>query len=302
MGSAPRPAEETDAERLTRCGTLADMSAFLWAWSMTVALACDGHEDLSALSTALLDADRSLGLLDSARFEAAVDRAGMLLGCLHEPVSPAVAASLHRAIGVRAFGDRDPLAGPAFAAARRIEPAARLSLSLFPPESPVHDTWSAIPLDSLKTEPLPSPAEGRITLDGLVAVDRVVGLPVVFQRSAADGTVVETVYLLPGDPPPPYPTGRVARVRSTVERTTASSPTAGDGHAPLLATAAASGVAAASLWGLAVHGRSRYVDLDDPVPDPELDGLRTRTNALALGSITGAGVCVVSGALLVARW
>jgi hypothetical protein len=73
-------------------------------------------------------------------------------------------------------------------------------------------------------------------------------------------------------------------------------------HAPLVATTLGSGLAAAGLWGLALHGQGRYLDLEDPVPDERLDGLRSRTNALALASLGCATTAALTGALLAVRW
>lgn len=263
------------------------MAGLVW-WLIGVrASACD--EDLEALGATLDAAERSVAELDSARFETSMERVREVLGCLREPVTPAIAARLHRAVGVRAFAARGPLAAGAFAAARRIEADWPLSETLFPAESPVREAWSAISLDSPRIRVLPDPTTGWLVLDGTRGVERAVDLPVVFQRVEADGSVTSSAYLLPGEPTPLYPTGAPPSTRS-------------DHRAPFAVTAVASGVAAAGLWGLSVHGRDRFLDLGDPVPDHRLDGLQTRTNALTVSSAVSAGLCVASSALLVATW
>jgi hypothetical protein len=287
-----------------------------WLFAM-VAGACDTPRDLSALVVALDEADRALAVLDAAGFDAAVARAEETLPCLAEPVTPPLAASVHRAVGLRAFGSRDPLAAPAFAAARRISPDPQFPSTQVPPESPVNEAWTAVSLEGVVSASLPTPAEGWIHLDGQRTVERPVDLPVVFQRFTSDGRIADTEYLRPGSPAPSYPiagavAGVVAPVPAPKGKKLSLPALPGLPDLPavpevpkrtLVLSTAASCAATVTLWGLSAYGQARYLDTDrNPVPDDRLDGLRARTNALATTSVIGAGLCTASGALLAVTW
>jgi hypothetical protein len=276
----------------------------LWGWfagSAGTAAACDGTRPVAEVAATLAEADRALVQLDAAAFGEATSRAADLVPCLGEPIPSPVAAALHRAMGLRAFGGRDPLAPAAFAAARRLEPGAVYPSPAVPEASPVNEAWRAVTQETLTVVTLPTPADGWVALDGVRTLQRVAELPVVFQQVATDGRTVTSAYLLPGEAPPPYPVAPVVPAIPAPPLVLGSAPTH-PARKSLAWVTAGTGVGAAALWGLAAHGHARYVDLDDPVPDARLDGLRTRTNALAVGSFTSGVACTVSGVLLAATW
>src|SRR5262245_61541731 len=113
--------------------------------------------ELARITEALDDAERSLAELDPDSFETSMERIRSALGCVDVPLTPALAARVHRAVGMRAFAARGPIAAGAFAAARRITPGELPSPELFPPGSPVSEAWSAVSVDALRTRPLPPP-------------------------------------------------------------------------------------------------------------------------------------------------
>lgn len=267
----------------------------------TSAGACTGTVELAALTTALQQAEEALSVLDIAGFKAAATQADDLLACVGEPVPRHVAAQLHRMVGLRAFGERDPSASGAFAAARQIEPAYSFPRSLVPKGSPVFDAWSAIPLDAITTTPIPPPAEGWIELDGRSGAARADTLPAVFQRFDGDGAVAASGYLSPQEPLPPY----VVALPGAVPTSMAPTETPHlwrRARVPLAIVSSGSAVVGGTLWGLSVQGRARYLNTDDPVADDDLAALRSRTNALAAGSIVGAGLASISGVLLLTTW
>jgi hypothetical protein len=253
------------------------------------ALGCEQPASPAELDEALARADQAMAVLDVPAFEAAAQTALDRLACLGEPLTPEQSAVVHRVVGLRAFGRREALAPAAFAAARRAAPEVPLPQGLFPADSPVSNAWSALPLDGLQLQELPAPEQGWLVLDGVVTGERAVGLPVVLQWVREDGAVGLSRYLEQDGAPGLYPVAGEPRrgVRA---------------RAPLAATTAGTGALAATLWGLSLYGHARYLDLDRPVGDDRLDGLRTRTNTLAVASAGSAALCAVSGLLLVVTW
>lgn len=239
---------------------------------------------MSDLSTHLVEADRALVVLDMPRFEGALDQAIGALDCVTEPIPPALAALLHRSIGIRAFSQRREDAVSSFAAARRADPALTLPEDIFPPRSPVSDAWGAIPLGVLPLEPLPEPADGWLLVDGERASARRAALPALLQWQDSEGQIGLTSYLDPGEPASGYPVAKES---------------VHPARRPWLAAATiGTGLLTIGSWSVAAAGHRRYLDLERPVSDESLDGLRARTNTLALTGAGSAGVCVVAGLLL----
>ncbi len=93
--------------------------------------------------------------LDKQGVIAAMDLALADLGCLDQSLEPALAARLHRAIGMRLYLEHD-LEGSerAFAAARASEPGYTLPEEIAPAGHPLHQAYYRLQLDELPTEPL----------------------------------------------------------------------------------------------------------------------------------------------------
>jgi hypothetical protein len=274
------------------------MSVLIGLWMGVAARACE----VDTLVAALDAAEGSLAELDPGSFEPSMERLQVALDCLDEPLTPALAARVHRAIGMRAFAARGPITAGAFAAARRIEPEPPLSEVLLPPNSPVSEAWSAMSLDGLRIRTLPAPATGWLVLDGTPSVARAVDLPVVFQRVEPDGSVSMSTYLLPGDSTPAYPIRGPSATGPAIGAPPVATRADRGPRTAFAVTALASSAAAAGLWALSADARGRYFDLEHPVPDDRLNALQTRTNALTVGSIVSAGLCATSSVLLVKSW
>lgn len=257
----------------------------------TSALAqCEGLTTTIEIQARLAEAESALAALDAQAFRSHVDGTGLLLPCLGEPISPRLAANLHRLVGIRAFGGRDPLAERAFAAARHIEPNYQFSLSLIPDGNPVRDAYEQVALDKRSTLPIDPPSSGQILVDGSASDQRPLSWPAVVQWVDDDQTVQFSDYFLPGQSLPDYP-----RWEPQQER----------GKAPvgLLATSVGLGVVSAGLYGVALAEQARYKDtVNDPLPTDQLDGLRRSTNGLVLASALGATAALGTGVAVVVAW
>lgn len=177
----------------------------LWMWAAH-AVPCEqptANADVQAvLDAAYTDYER----LDTDGFRARMAQLQVVLGCLEEPVQPALAASLHRAAGLEAFGHRDlDLAERSFAAARFIEPDFVFPTALVPENSPIYTYYRATKLGVVPRDPLPTPADGEIFVDGKGTLERRSTLPGVFQRSSSTGAIVYSTFLGAEAATPEYP-------------------------------------------------------------------------------------------------
>jgi len=251
---------------------------------------CEASTTVVDIQARLAQAESALAALDAQAFRSHVDGTGLLLPCLGELVSPRLAANLHRLVGVRAFGDRDPIAERAFAAARHIEPNYQFSLSLIPDGNPVRDAYDQVEFNKRSTLPVDRPRVGQILVDGSPAEQRPLSWPALVQWVDDDQTVQFSDYILPGQPLPDYPRWEVQQEQ---------------GRAPvgLLATSVGLGVVSASLYGVALAEQARYKDtVNDPLPTDQLDGLRRSTNGLVLASALGATAALGTGVAVIVAW
>lgn len=248
---------------------------------------CDRGVPVSEVLDALDAAETALLALDVEGFRAGLARAEAILPCVRDRLEPSVIAEVHRLWGLRAFGDRDPLAPAAFAAARRLEPAWRFPEALIPTGSPVLEAYTALDPSDRATLPLDPPAHGELLVDGRAQLERPQDWPVLVQHLTPEG-VGFTAYLRPGAPLPAY---EVARPLAATRRNRLA---VGAGSALLLGGA---------LYGLALHGHARYLDVEDrPVPDYRLPGLRTRTNALVVASAVTTLAAAGTGVAVAMAW
>lgn len=243
-------------------------------------MSCAALIGLAAWEAELARADLAHADLDVEGFRTSVDIAASDLGCLGEPISPAAAAHFHRLQGIRADAVRDPLtARRAFLAARRLEPAYRFPLELFPEDHPIRRIYGEAMVDvdvGVRTR-LPRPPRGELWVDGAPAGEVNGDAPAIVQW-VDRGRARWSGYLRPGEGVG-YPTRAGARWALV----------AGAG------AAGAVGVAAALLSADA-HGRYE----DEATPASELDLLRDESNrwgavavggsVLALGCAVGAGL------------
>jgi hypothetical protein len=217
-----------------------------------------------------------------------------MLPCLMEAVPAGTVADLHRTLGLRAFGDRDPDgASREFAAARLVEPGYRLGPLIAPPGHPITDAYVALDLKDQSWAAFAESPTGTILVNGTSSRRRPRDLPVLLQVVNYDGHIEHSLYLRPTDAVPVWLVeapdwvgkGNAHRLRRATLQAAA-------------ATAAASGV----LYVLAARTEARY--LDDGTPYAQLESLRARANTLTLASGTAGAVAVVAGtgAYLVFRW
>jgi len=252
---------------------------------------------------ALDEAYQQLEALDIEAFKGATDDLDAVLPCLGEALTPRVIAEVHRTKGIRAFGERDPMAEQMFAAARTIEPGYRFPTTLVPEGNPVRTTYQSVDISTAPREEVPRPGMGDLRIDGYSSNQRPIAWPTLVQYLEADGDVGFTAYLMPGEPIPAYPL--VALTPDPVPvplplplpqptPEPQPPPPTKSARVPLLVAAGITGIGAGIAYGMA--GASERKFKDPTTPDADLDGLRGQTNTLVLvgafGGVAAIGLTV----------
>jgi len=269
------------------------------------------------LNATIADAgDQAQAAFAATRVEAFVAAAASLatlLPCLIEPIEPAVAAEVHRVLGLSAFIERRSLpAEQAFAAARSVEPGYSWPEDLVPWGHPILSVYQALPLEAGRYATLPAPPAGWVYLDGRPSEPRPLDWPAILQVSDADGAIQLTAYLWPDQPLPAYgdiaavlPAAGASRAEEPIPHVVVPATSTTVRRGPrgwALATAGGAAVASGALYFLAARSASAYWDPDTPTGD--LPALRGRTNGLVLAS-TGAGAIALGtgvAAFLSLQW
>jgi len=257
------------------------MSALLVLASLAAAHAgCDAPVAVAPLANAVSGSELAFGQLDESGFRRSFGEARGLVACLGEPVSPALAARLHRLAMLSAFMDGDE-AGAAVeaAAARRIDPALTLDFVAIPPEHPMRKIWGRLSPTACGPSPLPRLGIDAWLWDGTPVTSYPPCLPGILQDAAPDGRVGTTWWLAAGDTLP-RPSDAAVRQR----------------HPSRGLVWGAAGALAASAASYALELQAHRDFMDDPGSPADLEGLAARNNAFFL---TSTGFAVVSGGLVV---
>jgi len=299
-------------------------------WASLARAACPSTS--ADLGASLEVAEAAYADMDTAGFLAATNRVTAEANCLAESVPRSTIARLHRVEGLRAFVDKDAeRAAEAFASARAIEPGYTFPEAIVPAGHPVRASYASQDPASGTSSALAAPAVGYLSVDGRNASQRPDGRPVLAQLVGADGGVVQSRYLWPGDPLFAYdaaastvatsggttPAGTTSAISSTgtvsSTGTAASSPSLPLGtepdpglkkgpNLPLTVATGAALVLSGVCYGVAKGSYDHYY-ADDVAP-ADLEGLRGRTNTMFLVSV-GSGVATLGlavGAVVTGRW
>lgn len=268
--------------------------------------------DIQAAAT---EAELAFAATKVEAFLAATDQLVRLVPCLLEPVEPAVAAHVHRMVGLRSFVQRDQdKARQAFASARVLEPAYAWPEEVIPWGHPLLSIYGALDTEDAVFETPPAPPAGWVYMDGRPSEPRPQEWPTLMQVSDAEGAVRLSAYLWPSEQLPDY---GVAEAEPLVEL--APDPSGAPDDIPItgaattttvrsgprawtLATAGGAAVASGVLYALASRSARQYADPQTPFED--LDASRRRTNGLVFASAGAAGVALGTGvaAFITIQW
>ncbi len=249
-------------------------------------------------------------------FLGATDDLVRLVPCMLEPVEPAMAAHVHRMMGLRSFVQRNQdQARQAFAASRVLEPEFTWPEELIPWGHPLLAIYAALDTEAAAFETPPAPEAGWVYMDGRPSEPRPLEWPTIMQVSDGEGAIQLSSYLWPSQPLPDYGTTSTVSVVAPAaagDSTSASDiPITGAATATTvrngprgwaIATAGGAAVASGVLYALAARSGQDYQDPATPYAD--LEATRRRTNGLVLASAGAAGVAVGTGvaAFITIQW
>ncbi len=243
---------------------------------------CPAPTYSTELTGAIKEAEGTFTDLDIPAFRSATDKLRTVIPCLRDPVTRSVAAEVHRFLGIRAFGDKEPNAKLYFAAARSIEPYYEFPSSLIPPGNPLRGIYADLELGQGTSRDVPKPEVGYVQFDGRTTLKRPVTWPTLMQRFDDEGVVVESAYLGPEDPMPTYAVSTAVEVPDPIIK--GKWPKA---RLPLMLGTGVAAVATGVIYGLAGGAEAKFKSPD--TPDNQLDRYERKANTLVVVSgVTGA--------------
>lgn len=267
----------------------------------------DRIKDLAA------SAQSNLESIDADGYLATRDVLLANLTCIREPLSGELVGSVHLIMATAAsIEQNDTQIAPALAGLLVAVPGYQLSPALYPEGHPVRALLSHASLlaRSTATQPLPARAVGWFESDGVHTTTVPTERAALVQELDADGAVLETRYIWPGDPlgtwsamptAAPGVPAKVPRAKATPRAK------AGKARVPLLISAGAGAIATGVLYGFA---RDRFEAFYGPgyaapyTEDEvrELEDLRDLTNGLTIGTIAAGVATVGLGVGVVVAW
>ena len=265
----------------------------MWAWTLSTVLctaalaaAADEATPAEAVSPAelgeLLEQSETAARSGDPAFAAHVDAVLEAIPGLNQTVSPALAARVHRVVGIRAFSEQGVGAAlPSFLAARRLEPDQALLPGVELQGTELGTAYQSIDPSRAVVQPLSVPAELQAWVDGRPTPERVQDAPAVVQLTRAQA-LVASHYLAPGAPLPLPP----------------ASPEPPRARRAWAWTAGGLGIAAAALAGGAAAVHARFDALPSgPASAAEASRLQSTNQGLAIGALASLGLAVGAGAV-----
>jgi hypothetical protein len=272
------------------------VAAFLsfMAFAEAAPAVCPQPFPLRSLDDRLREAEVAWSALDLQHFNEVMDTIALDLPCVDAVVTPTSASRYHLLQGLRQYAAGDERrAVLAFAAARWADPRATVPTTLVPQGHVIHELFASLPIDGADTDRLPTPRRVQLFLDGTEHSSRPSEWPTLFQIS---GEHVETIYLLPDDATPIYPSVRppiaaLPFIHSTPQLV-------------FLSTWIGAAIGSGVLYAVATRSAASFEQDHPSWNRSDLEAQRGRTNTLvAVSAITGGvgATCVVLGAVS-GRW
>lgn len=237
-------------------------------------------------------------LANTQQFSDAIDAARAQLPCLSTTIAEAYAVRFHIATGLSAFaaGDKEQ-ALLSFRAAVKIDENAKLPPLVGRPGTPLGNLFEQAKYSPSTGEPVGA-ATGEATLvDGKRRPARPVELPTILQRIGEEGKVLETVYLLPGEPLPQWALPRAPELEQShsFARPRSAKPY-------FIASGVLTGVALAS-YGANILVNNQFEDPETPTSD--FASLQKQSIATTIVSSAAGAAAVGTGGFgiyLTIRW
>ena len=288
-----------------------------WLTLTSVALAaseCAGPAVENAqLAGTLNQAELAFSALDIEGFQSSMDQAVFWVPCLSDPVSTTDAAQFHRLQGLRQFvAGEETEAQASFRSARSAQPDYAFPASVVPQGHAILDIYEGAAPG--QREPATLPKDAELWIDGQQTQLWDPNSPVVMQL-LAEGTVLSTTYMLPGDalpfePAPPSALEGSGAVSSLTlnPQTPEQAPRLESGvsrlHRPRFFIGLGLGAAAIGGWALASQSKQTYLQPQPTWGESDLRRQERITNGLTLGAgaMGLASLGMMGSAVMVMRW
>lgn len=241
--------------------------------------------DLAGLQTYLDSAEQAFRDHDVETFQKVAEAVSLDLPCLSEPVTPGLAARVHRLQGlVRFINDQNEGATQCFAACRSAGGDELTLQGLLPSAHTAHELFERMSPETIERESVPAPRTGALSFDGTLCNERPRSVPTVMQVFDDNGVVLVTGVLQTTDPLLPYEPVRTRKKGPNVK---------------LLATAGGLAAASGAMWGAASMSRARFMSEDGTQGylKSDLEAHQSRTNTLATASLVTAGLALTGTGL-----
>ncbi len=279
--------------------------------------ACPSPVSLADWRSGLTEAEARFEDFDTEGFQSALESAQLALRCVDAPLDPEDATRFHLLLGIaiHSRGNQED-ARISFAAARAIDPNARIPYRLVPEGHEMHELVERSSVAGT-TESVPAAASGQLLFDGTASTDRPSDRPTIAQWVGPDET--RTDYLDIGElildypevqpepepaPPPspvPQPVAAPALPVPVPAPTPQPAPVPREkrgmsaGRALLLA---GSGVALATAGVLYARGGAEAQKIAGPHPPEttlaDLRATQDRANTFVVGSGIAGGVGAIA--------
>ncbi|KKU32637.1 MAG: hypothetical protein UX57_C0008G0013 [Candidatus Uhrbacteria bacterium GW2011_GWE2_46_68] len=244
--------------------------------------ACESQATVEEIISLVREGEKAFEDMEQASLLSARDRALSALRCLNAPLTPADVIHVHWLMALSYFTTDRSRVGAILLAIQRLDATRQIGESFAPSqEHPLAKLYAqARFLPDGEFEPVYPPQDGWALVNGVRGADRPLTQPAVVQIFDAQGTVMETRYIEPGETMPiwgPKPLD-IPYVRMSPR--------------PWGISAGASGVAAIGCYAVALATKHQIMDMENPVPDDSVPALRTRANLFG-GFAVGLGVVSV---------
>ena len=262
--------------------------------------ACPEQVSTATLAQHISAADLAFSSMDENAFRTARWSAQRSLTCMGEAIQSGQAAAYYRMEALGSFLDQNHAQTVGFFKSMlRVAPHYILPEPMAPTGHPLRiDFEVAQGTAHIPGDPVPSPADGVIRVDGSVATEFPRDRPYLFQHQTNDGVIPVTAVVGIGVEHPSYATQRgwqseASGIRRTKTVDKAKRKNTPSFNVPLAVVSGGSALVSGITYMLAAQ---KAAEFDDPsTPKGELGDLRDGANNLVLVSGTFATVAVGTG-------
>ena len=256
-----------------------------------VLAACDQPTSVVELREASRMAEEAFANLDADGLLSQSTLARQILPCVQEIITKRNAAAFHRLMALESFiGNNQARVIAELHASLLLDPGYVFPQSVAGPGHPLLELYKrAETIDDGEAQRIYPPKDGYLMVGGVRNAARYSNVPVIFQAFDAQGEIIKTQYVQPGEANPNW-SGNVFGI--TAEDLGIKHPLL-DAR-PWYVAGAVTLVASGVLYAVALNQKHEY--MDPATPDDQRLGLEDRVNGLGTASvITGVSGVLFTG-------